>query len=167
LSGAFILLLRVLAIGVGATATMDMVAILTHRFLGMALPDYALVARWIGHMSHGQFRHAPITKAPPIPRERALGWFVHYTTGVGYAVVLLAIWGLDWLRNPTILPPLILSLAALAIPFLIMQPAFGLGIAASKHPHPRAARLRSLTAHSAFGVGLYLAALASLQVIPV
>ena len=32
-------------------------------------------------------------------------------------------------------------------------------IAASKTPHPNAARLRSLMAHTVFGIGLYLAAL--------
>ncbi len=74
--------------------------------------------------------------------------------------------GVDWARGPTILPPLILSLVALAIPFLIMQPGLGLGIAASKHPHPWAARLRSFTGHLAFGLGLYLAARVSLLVIP-
>jgi hypothetical protein len=41
-----------------------------------------------------------------------------------------------------------------------MQPAFGLGIAASKAPNPRHARLRSVLSHALFGLGLYLSALA-------
>ncbi len=55
MSDGFTLLLRVLAIGVGATLTMDIAAILQRRIFGVALPDYGLVARWIGHMVHGQF----------------------------------------------------------------------------------------------------------------
>jgi hypothetical protein len=39
-----------------------------------------------------------------------------------------------------------------------MQPSFGLGIAASRTPNPTQARLRSLMAHTAFGVGLYVCA---------
>jgi hypothetical protein len=38
-----------------------------------------------------------------------------------------------------------------------MQPGMGLGIAASRAPDPRAARLRSLTTHAIFGLGLYAA----------
>ena len=37
-----------------------------------------------------------------------------------------------------------------------MQPSFGLGIAASKTPHPNKARLKSLMTHTVFGVGLYV-----------
>ncbi|MGL4962857.1 MAG: DUF2938 family protein [Inquilinus sp.] len=40
----------------------------------------------------------------------------------------------------------------------LMQPALGVGIAASKTPNLTAARLRSLMTHAAFGLGLYLAA---------
>jgi hypothetical protein len=39
-----------------------------------------------------------------------------------------------------------------------MHPSFGLGIAASRTPNPTQARLRSLMAHTAFGVGLYVCA---------
>jgi Protein of unknown function (DUF2938) len=44
------------------------------------------------------------------------------------------------------------------VPYLIMQPSFGLGIAASRTPNPTQARLRSLVAHTAFGIGLYVCA---------
>jgi hypothetical protein len=45
------------------------------------------------------------------------------------------------------------------MPFFIMQPAFGLGFAASKTSNPTQARLRSLMNHTAFGIGLYLFAM--------
>jgi hypothetical protein len=45
------------------------------------------------------------------------------------------------------------------MPWLVMQPSFGLGIAASKAPNPTQARLKSLMTHTVFGVGLYLCAL--------
>ena len=34
----------------------------------------------------------------------------------------------------------------------------GAGVAASRTPHPNAARLRSVVTHTVYGVGLYLAA---------
>lgn len=42
-----------------------------------------------------------------------------------------------------------------------MQPGMGAGIAASRTPNPRAARLQSLVTHAVFGLGLYLAGLAT------
>jgi hypothetical protein len=38
-----------------------------------------------------------------------------------------------------------------------MQPGMGLGIAARRAPNPTAARMRSLTTHAVFGIGLYAA----------
>lgn len=50
------------------------------------------------------------------------------------------------------------SIASVLVPYLIMQPSFGLGVAASRTPQPTQARLRSLMAHTVFGVGLYVCA---------
>jgi hypothetical protein len=163
----FELLLRVFAIGIGATVVMDIITVAASLVLRNPLPDYAPVGRWIGHMAHGEFRHAAISKAPAVPLEGPIGWLIHYMTGVVYAAILVAIAGPGWVVQPTFWPALILALVTLAVPFLIMQPAFGLGIASSKHPHPWAARLRSFIAHLSFGLGLYVAARLSLMAFPV
>ena len=49
-------------------------------------------------------------------------------------------------------------LTAVAVPLFVMQPAMGLGVAASKTPAPLKNCTRSLVNHAVFGVGLYLAA---------
>ena len=64
--------------------------------------------------------------------------------------------GNNWLQHPTLIPAIIFGVVTVLAPFFIMQPLFGLGIAASKTPNPAQARLRSLLNHTAFGVGLYL-----------
>ena len=64
----------------------------------------------------------------------------------------------DWMRQPTLWPALLTGVLTMAVPFFIMQPGMGLGIAASKTPNPNVARLRSLVTHSVFGVGLYASA---------
>jgi hypothetical protein len=71
--------------------------------------------------------------------------------------MLLAVWGLDWVRHPTLAPALIVGIGSVAAPYLILQPGMGAGIAASRTPNPAAARLRSLVTHAVFGVGLYVA----------
>jgi Protein of unknown function (DUF2938) len=65
------------------------------------------------------------------------------------------------------LPALLFGVGTVLVPFLLMQPSFGLGIAASRAPNPTQARLRSLMAHTAFGVGLYVSAVGLSYVLPV
>ena len=156
----------VVAVGLGATLFMDVVAIVLTRILGGVPPSYCLVGRWIGHMRHGTFTHASIANALPESRECALGWIAHYLIGVVYALMLVAGVSIHWIAHPTLLPALVFGIATVAIPFLVMQPSFGLGIAASKTPHPAQARLRSLMAHTTFGIGLYVAAVVTSRLLP-
>jgi hypothetical protein len=145
-------------VGAGATAVTDLWAIARQRVSGVAPPDFGLVGRWIAWMPRGRFRHDSITATPPMPHERAIGWTAHYVIGIAFASILLAIWGVDWIRHPTIGPALIVGIGSVAAPFLIMQPGMGAGIAASRTPNPAAARMRSLVVHAVFGLGLYIAA---------
>lgn len=151
------LLLRAVLIGVGATLVMDLWALLLKRLFGAPSLDYAMVGRWIGHLPRGRLTHPGIAHSAPVAGERAIGWIAHYAIGIGFALLLLAIWGPAWAARPTLPPALIVGIATVAAPFLILQPGMGAGIAASRTPKPGVARLRSLMAHASFGVGLYLA----------
>lgn len=144
-----------LPIGIGATAVMDLCSLILARLGVTPMPNYALVGRWVAYMPRGRFRHDAIAAAAPMPGERAIGWSVHYLTGVVFAAVLLAVWGLDWVHRPTLAPALIVGFATVAAPFLLMQPGMGAGIAARRTPHPATARIRSLVNHGLFGLGLY------------
>jgi hypothetical protein len=151
--------LRAVAIGVGATVVMDLWAVLLQRLFGVQPSNWAMVGRWVGHFRNGRFLHENIADAPPIRHELALGWIVHYLTGITYGALLLGIWGLEYARRPTLLPPLILSLVALVAPFFVLQPGMGLGIAGARTPNPNATRMRSVLNHTIFGLGLYFSAL--------
>lgn len=149
---------RTLLIGVGATAVMDLWALFAKRAFGVPSSDWAMVGRWVGHFRHGRLRHDSMAKASPVHGELALGWGVHYVTGIVYAGLLIAICGLEWARAPTPGPAVLVGVAMLVAPFFIMQPCMGAGIAASRTPAPNQARLRSVVNHVVFGVGLYVAA---------
>ncbi|AYC33721.1 DUF2938 domain-containing protein [Pseudomonas cavernae] len=151
------MIVRAILLGVGATLVMDVWALLRRRFFGIPSLDYALVGRWLGHIRQGRFRHASIAKAQAMPGERPLGWVCHYLIGVIFVSLFVAVVGPQWLCRPTLLPALLLGLVSVAAPLLLMQPAFGMGLAASRMPSPRQVRLRSLVTHLAFGVGVYLA----------
>jgi hypothetical protein len=139
----------------GATATMDAGAEVVRRTTGVEPLDYRLLARWVGHMRSGQFTHASIADADPVPGEERLGVVVHYSIGIGFAALLLA-GRPGWAEHPTPGPAMAVGMGTIAAPWLIMQPAFGLGVAAAKTPDPTAARLRSLRTHATYGLGLYL-----------
>jgi hypothetical protein len=147
--------------GVVATAATDFWAIARRRLLGLALPDYGLVGRWLAYMPRGRFQHNPIAKTEAVTGERLLGWSAHYLIGIGYAALPIAIWGLAWMQQPTLLPALTVGVVTVAAPFLLMQPGMGAGIAASRTPRPGPARLQSLIMHAVFGVGLYAGAVLS------
>jgi len=145
--------------GAGATAATDLWALARRRLLGVPQPDYGLVGGWFGNMPCGRFRHDSIKAASPVRAERWIGWSSHYLIGIAFAAILPAVWGADWLRQPTLGPALAVGLATVAAPFLLMQPGMGAGFAASRTPRPAAARLQSLVTHTVFGLGLYAGAL--------
>jgi len=151
---------RGLVMGVAAAALMDAWGLLLRRGFGIPTLDYALLGRWIGGIGRGRLTHQRIAAAPPVPGERPLGWLAHYAIGVAFAVLLLAIWGLEWAAAPTPGPALIVGLGTIVAPWLVMQPAMGAGFAGSRTPNPTATRLRNLGTHAVYGIGLYLAALA-------
>jgi hypothetical protein len=146
-----------LLIGAGATAVMDLWAIARKRLLGIPALDYGLVGRWLAYLARGRFRHQRIAATPAVRGERVIGWSAHYGIGVAFAAALLAVWGLEWARQPTLAPALMVGIGSVAAPFLILQPGMGAGIAASRTPRPAAARLQSVITHAVFGLGLYAA----------
>ena len=150
--------LGAVAVGLGATLFMDGWALLLKRAFSIPSANYCLVGRWLRYMPEGKFVHASIAAASPKRSECAVGWLAHYVIGVVYALVLVALVSGSWLARPTFLPAMLFGVGSVLAPYLIMQPAFGLGVAASRTPQPTQARLRSLSAHTAFGVGLYVCA---------
>jgi hypothetical protein len=148
---------HVVIVGIGATAVMDAWLALLSR-LGVPTTPFALVGRWVGHLSRGRFAHAAIAKAEPVAFERGLGWLTHYLVGIAFAGLLVGVQGTAWLEQPTYLPALLVGLATVAAPWFLMQPAMGSGFLASKTPAPLSNSLRNLANHAVFGTGLYLAA---------
>ena len=154
------LLTRGVVIGVGAAVLMDAWALFARRAFDIRGLDYALLGRWIGHFARRRFVHERIASADRVRGERPLGWVAHYSIAIAFAFLLLAIWGLDWARSPTILPALLIGWGTIVAPWFILQPGMGAGIAASRTPDPRAARLRNLATHTVYGIGLFVSAAA-------
>ena len=145
-------------LGAGATAVMDLWMLFRTRVLGIPAQSYGLVGRWLAGLPRGRFRHERIAASPAVRGELLVGWAAHYLIGIAFAGLLLAMWGLDWARQPTLGPALIVGIVTALAPFLVMQPGMGAGFFASRTPRPGAARVQSLLTHAIFGLGLYASA---------
>ena len=159
---SFPVIAHIAAVGIGATALMDLWLWLLSR-LGVPNTGFAMVGRWVGHFTRGEFAHAAISRAAPIPFELGLGWATHYLIGMAYAVLLVSLQGMTWLDQPTVLPALAFGALTVAAPWFVMQPAMGAGVLALKTPTPLKNALRNLANHAVFGAGLYVAAAALAQ----
>ena len=152
--------------GVRATVLLDVWNLFLKRLFGVPSLSMGMLGRWFGHFPRGHFMHDNIAKALPVRGEGVIGWSAHYAIGITWAALLLTILGPGWARRPTLMPAMIVGLATLVAPFFIMQPGMGLGIAASKAPHPYVARLKSIASHTVYGVGLYGSAVLSALLVP-
>ena len=149
-------MLAVALIGLGATLLIDVWAVLLRHAFGIRSLDYCHLGRWVLHMPKGQIIHQNISASPAMPHECKVGWMAHYTIGVAFALLFAALAPEGWLERPTLLPALAFGIVTVLVPFLTLQPSFGLGVAASRTSAPNRARLKSLTTHSIFGLGLYV-----------
>ena len=147
---------KVALIGIGATAVMDAWLLLLKK-LNVPTMNFALLGRWGGHALGGQWFHESIAKSASIRYELAIGWLAHYGIGIGFAILHIAVFGSDWMANPTFVPAITTGIATVLAPLFIMQPAMGSGIASSKTAAPLRNCCKSFFNHSVFGCGIYFA----------
>ena len=153
-------LLRTAAIGIAATAVMDLWLLLLQS-LHVPTLNFALLGRWVGHMPRGRWAHDGMAKAAPVRGELALGWTVHYATGIAFALLLAYAAGPQWLQAPTVAPALALGMGTVAVPLFLLQPAMGAGIASMRTKTPALNCVKSLANHTVFGLGLSVSAFAA------
>lgn len=146
-----------LLVGVGATLLMDLWSLLL-RCLGVRTLDYAMLGRWCGHWINGIWFHQSIQDSAAVCGEKVCGWALHYLTGIAFAVVLVYLVGPQWIGEPALVPALSWGAATVLLPWLLLQPALGAGVAAAKSPRPWFSRAVSLATHVVFGFGLFLSA---------
>jgi len=153
------LLWRGALIGVGATALIDIWAILLAALFGLPRPNWGMVGRWVWHLRDGKVFHDDIGKAQPYAHELALGWAFHYLVGLVYGVILVLATGAAWLTAPTFLPAFILGIVTVGAGWFLLAPGMGAGWAASKTPNPTKTRALSLISHTVFAIGIFGTAL--------
>ena len=142
-------------IGVIATIGMDIWAAVVKYGFRLPTANWAMVGRWFGHMPRGVFVHHPISSSSPVPNELIIGWIGHYVTGVIYGLAYLYIVRVLLSSSPSLTSAVLFGLVTLVAPWLMMQPAMGAGIFATRTPSPNVMRLVNLSMHTVFGASLY------------
>lgn len=142
-------------IGIIATMGMDIWALVVKHLLRLPVADLAMVGRWAAHIPRGRYFHAPIAASDRVDHELAIGWCVHYVTGIVYGVLYLLIVQSIADGTPSLFSAIVFGLATLAAPWLILQPAFGFGLFASKTPKPWRTRFINVSMHLAFALAMY------------
>ena len=147
--------LLILVTGITATVAIDLWATFANRILGWPRTNWGLVGRWIGHMRDGQFTHVSIGSSPAIAHESILGWAFHYAVGCIYAALYLMYVSTTQAGKPALVAAVLFGWVTILSPWLLMQPALGLGICASKAPRPTLVRMQNVIIHTIFGLVLY------------
>jgi Protein of unknown function (DUF2938) len=148
-----------LIVGILATVTMDVVAMIALRFgivgRGRRRTGPDLIGRWIGYLLRGKFKHTDILQTPPLRGELVLGLAVHYLIGIvltlAYLVLLVAAHA-----TPTALNAILYGTATTVLPWFLMFPSQGMGWLGRDAPGDAHLARVSLFNHIAFGVGLAL-----------
>ena len=144
-------------LGAFATAIFDLyLAFIQPRIFKTPFTGFSMFGRWVGHLAKGRFFHDSVAAAGPVPYEKPIGWIGHYAVGILFAAILIILWP-QFLAMPTLAPALVVGIGSVLAPFCVMQPAFGMGLFASKTPNPWAVRIRALASHFVFGLCLYAA----------
>ncbi|KZN69225.1 DUF2938 family protein [Pseudoalteromonas luteoviolacea] len=145
-------------LGIGATLFMDLYTFALKRIFHVQSLDYALVGRWILHFNC-QFLHSNITQSLKKRYEGIVGWASHYVIGAAFGAMFLFLSEYFNVGVQSFVGSAVFGLVTVTLPFFIMQPCFGFGIAASNTPSPFTNRLKSVAAHAMYGTGIYVSAL--------
>ena len=148
-----------LIVGVLATVTMDVVAVIALRF-GIAGrgprrtgPD--LIGRWIGYLLRGKFKHTDILQTPPLRGELVLGLAAHYLIGIVLTLVYLGLLVVAH-ATPTALSAILYGAATTVLPWFLMFPPQGMGWLGWDAPGDAHLARVSLFNHIIFGLGIAL-----------
>ncbi len=148
-----------LIVGVLATLTMDVVAMIALRFgitgRGPRRTGPDLIGRWIGYLFQGKFRHADILQTPPLRGERLLGFTAHYLIGIVLTIAYLGLLVVVH-ATPTALSAILYGTATTVLPWFLMFPSQGMGWLGRNAPGDADLASISLFNHVVFGLGIAL-----------
>ncbi len=141
--------------GIAATATMDLLAVVSGKIGLTAGARGEWVGRWYLGMTRGQFAHSDITLAPEQAGEKQAALFGHYAIGI--VLALFYVVAARWLgvRPDSLFIALGYGFATTVFPWLLVLPALGFGAFGLQGPPGLKLFRTSLLNHLSYGLGLW------------
>lgn len=145
-----------LVVGIGSTIILDLWVTLVEKMLGIPQTNWGIVGRWIFGIPKGNWvLDASIDKAPNA-QEKTLGWLFHYVVGIGYAVLIILLFGASFIDEPSIMPIIVVGLVLSTLAGLaILMPALGAGFMGRLVPNWFAMFIYLVVTHAVFAEGQY------------
>lgn len=117
----------------------------------------ALVGRWFLGLLRGRLRHDNILDVNPQRHEVLAGWLFHFLVGGGVVALFYPLFFLlTGLSPPSnhLVGGLVFGLATSLLPWFILLPSFGWGVAGRRGPQGTNALLASTVSHIPYGLGV-------------
>ena len=140
--------------GVFSTLLMDIGSMLIRTTGLTAGAPPAIIGKWFMYVLRGRLTHADIVSSPDIQIKMPLALAIHYSIGIVLASVFVAFvaWqhphrGLFWFAVG-------FGLITTVLPWFLMFPAMGWGIAGARGPQRFLLTRTSLVNHAFYGLGL-------------
>ena len=146
---------QVIFMGIVATLVIDIWAVILSTIFKLPTTNWSMVGRWCAHLRTGQFIHRPISQSKPVKSEQTIGWLFHYIIGIGYAYLYVILMVFIVSNDPSLISAIIYGLVTLIAPWLVLQPALGLGLFARLADKPNTTGALNLSVHLIFEVALY------------
>lgn len=146
--------LAICAAGVLACLALDAWQQLFKRLAGIPATNWALVGRWFVLTWQRKTMYQPnIDHEPPIAKELPLGWLVHYSVSMIYAVIY---WLLirSAILQPTWTDGLLFGAVSVVVPWFYFMPCMGKGVMGKLTPNPAKACWVSLLSHLVYGTAM-------------
>jgi hypothetical protein len=147
--------LSMVVVGCLSVAVLDLWQRLAHRLGGLPPTNWAVVGRWLFMLlRQGILFNTGLAQAPPLPRERLIGWVFHYLIGVVYVWIYVTLWLPNWGLDNPLADGLLFGALSTVVPWLFFMPATGAGLFGSRTPRPVFVSLSALVVHAIFGVAI-------------
>lgn len=145
-----------LLVGIGSTIILDVWVTLVEKTIGIPQTNWGMAGRWVCGIPKGNLILDTSFDQAPTISEKAIGWLFHYAVGIGYALLLILLFGVDFIDAPSLMPIIIVGLVLSTLAGLaILMPALGAGFMGRLVPNWYAMFIYLVVAHAVFAAGQY------------
>ena len=151
------MIIEIVLAGIFACFLMDIWQQLLRLVTGIPISNWSVVGRWFFiTLKTGKIYNPMILDVPKVKRETMIGWLVHYSVAIGYALVFWLLMEDYGIFSATLLDGFLFGAASVVVPWFFFMPCLGNGILASKSSNPIQNSLLALASHSIFGMSIAL-----------